>query len=149
MSRLSRRQAIALTIGAPLLLRIEPASATPEKMQEAIREWSGGAEIEPGLVTLTLPPLVASGNAVPLKVLVESPMTPEDHVAEIAVFNELNPLPDVIRFHFTPASGRAQAEARIRLSATQRVHAIARMSDGSFRSASVNVVVTAPACVED
>jgi sulfur-oxidizing protein SoxY len=149
MSRLSRRQAIALTIGAPLMLRIGPASAKPEDMQAAIREWSGGAEIEPGLVTLTVPPLVASGNAVPIKVLVESPMTPDDHVAEIAVFNELNPLPDVVRFHFTPASGRAQAETRVRLSATQRVHAIARMSDGRFMSASANVVVTAPACVED
>jgi len=148
MSLLSRRQAIALTIGAPLALRILPASATPETMREAIDNWSGGANIKPGPVTLTLPPLVASGNAVPLKVLVESPMTADDHVAEIAIFNERNPLPDVARFHFTPASGRAQAETRIRLSDTQHVHAIARLSNGAFISASANVVVTAPACVE-
>ncbi|MEP9398601.1 thiosulfate oxidation carrier protein SoxY [Mesorhizobium sp. KR2-14] len=149
MSRLSRRQALALTIGAPLMVRLMPASATPGAMQAAIASWSKGAAIEPGLVTLTLPLLVASGNAVPLKVTVDSPMTPEDHVAEIAIFNERNPLPDVIRFHFTPASGRAQAETRIRLSDTQKVHAIARLSDGTFRSAAVNVVVTAPACVEN
>lgn len=149
MSRLSRRQAIALTFGAPLMLRLAHAHATPVTMQVAIDEWSGNAKVEPGLVALQMPLLVASGNAVPLKVLVESPMTPEDYVEEIAIFNERNPLPDVVRFHFTPASGRAQAETRIRMSDTQHIHAIARLSNGSFRSASVNVVVTAPACVEN
>lgn len=144
----TRRNMIALTLAAPLALRMQPARATPEAMQSAITGWSGGASITEGRVTLEIPMLVANGNAVPLKVSAESPMTEEDYVAEIAVFNEANPLPDIVRFHFTPRSGRASAETRIRLSGTQYVHAIARMNDGTYWSAATNVIVTAPACAE-
>lgn len=144
----TRRAAMALALAGPLALRLSPASATPETMQAALDAFTGGAPVAEGRVTLNIPLLVENGNAVPLKVSVESPMTEEDFVEEIAIFNELNPLPDVIRFHFTPRSGRAAAETRIRLSGSQNVHAIARMSDGSLWSAVTDVIVTAPACAE-
>jgi sulfur-oxidizing protein SoxY len=83
-----------------------------------------------------------------MTVAVESPMTPEDHVAEIAVFNELNPLPDVVRFRLTPASGLATVQTRIRLAGSQTIVAIARMSDGSLWRTATAVIVTAPACAE-
>lgn len=144
----TRRAAIALVIAAPLALRLSPAAATPETMHAAIDAFTGGTAPTPGRVTLEVPLLVENGNAVPLKVSVDSPMTAEDFVEEVAIFNERNPLPDVIRFRFTPLSGRAAAETRIRLSGTQNVHAVARMSDGSFWSATADVIVTAPACAE-
>lgn len=92
--------------------------------------------------------LVANGNAVPLKVSATSPMTEEDYVAEIVVFNAANPLPDIVRLHFTPRSGQAFAKTRIRPSGTQYAHAIARLSDGTYWSAATNVTVTAPACAK-
>ncbi len=144
----TRRRALALTAAAPLILRLRPAGATPEAMQAAIDAFTGGAELVEGGVTLKVPLLVENGNAVPLTVAVESPMTEEDHVPEIAIFNEANPLPEVVVFHFTPWSGRAEAQTRIRLSASQNVHAVARMSDGSYRRAVTDVIVTAPACAE-
>lgn len=145
---MKRRALIGYGLAAPLMLRLAPAHATPETMQAAIDDFTGGAPVTEGRVTLEIPLLVENGNAVPLTVSAESPMTEDDHVVTIAIFNEINPLPDTVRFHFTPRSGEAWAQTRIRLNGTQFVHAVARMSDGSFWTAKTNVIVTAPACRE-
>ena len=145
---LTRRDALTLGLVLPIALQIRPALATPETMRTAIEGFTGGAEVTTGGVELKIPALVENGNSVPLTVRAESPMTPEDHIEEIAIFNEINPLPDTVRFRFTPRSGRAEAQTRIRLNGSQHVTAIARRSDGTFHSAEVNVIVTAPACRE-
>ncbi|NDV00685.1 SoxY-related AACIE arm protein [Pseudoroseicyclus tamaricis] len=144
----TRRAFLAGSLATPLILRMEPAFATPEEMQNAIDAFTGGAEVTEGRVELDIPMLVENGNTVPLRVAVDSPMTDDDYVEAVAIFNEINPLPDTVRFFFTPLSGRAEAQTRIRLNGTQHVHAVARLSDGSFWSAQTNVVVTAPACRE-
>lgn len=145
---LSRRATLALGLGAPLLILARPAAATLETMTAAVAEFTGGAPVSEGRITLDIPLLVENGNAIPMTVSVDSPMTAEDHVQEIAVYNERNPLPEIVRFRLTPAMGRASAQTRIRLGDTQKVHAYARMSDGSLWTAAVNVIVTAPACIE-
>ncbi len=147
---LSRRDALALGLATPLMLALRPAptTASPETMNAAIAAFTGGAAPTEGRVLLDIPVLVENGNSVPMTVAVDSPMTPEDHVAEIAVFNERNPLPEVVHFRLTPALGRARLQTRIRLGDTQKITAIARMSDGSFWSAAMTVIVTAPACLE-
>ena len=43
-----------------------------------------------------VPPLVENGNTVPMTVNVFSPMTSEDYVKSIHVFNEKNPQPNVV-----------------------------------------------------
>ena len=145
---LSRRTALALGLGAPLALAFGPARATPATMQAAIDGFTGGAAPQEGRVTLDIPLLVENGNSIPMTVSVDSPMTEEDHVAEIAVFNEKNPLPDIVRARMTPKAGVARLQTRIRLGDTQKIMAIARMSDGSLWSAAMTVIVTAPACIE-
>lgn len=145
----TRREALALGLGGPLLLALAPAArATPETMRAAIEAFTGGAPVTEGRVTLDIPLLVENGNSVPMTVSVESPMTAEDHVEEVAVFNEKNPLPDVVRYRFTPACGLAAAQTRIRLSDSQTARAVARMRDGSHWGAATRVIVTAPACAE-
>ena len=144
----TRRHVLRMGLVAPLALQFAPAAATPETMQTAIDAFTGGGDITTGRVTLKIPLLVENGNSVPLEVTAESPMLPEDHVAQIAIFNEINPIPEVVVFQFTPRSGRATAQTRIRLNGTQHVHAVARMSDGSYWGASTHVIVTAPACRE-
>jgi sulfur-oxidizing protein SoxY len=122
--------------------------ATPPELREAIRKLTGDAPVRRGRVKLELPPLVDNGNTVPLSVSVESPMTEADHVTSIHVFTEKNPLPNVVSVHLGPHSGRAAVTTRMRLADSQTVTAIARMSDGSFWSDSVEVVVTLSACLE-
>ena len=118
-------------------------------MQEAIGKVVGSARVNPGKVKLELPPLSENGNAVPLAVRVESPMTEADHVKAIHVFTEKNPQPDVVSFHLGPRAGRASVATRIRLADTQTVVAISELSDGSFWSDRADVVVTLAACLEE
>ncbi|MGH8033526.1 MAG: SoxY-related AACIE arm protein [Luteimonas sp.] len=138
----------AALAGASLMVRSEPAHAPPKTMQAAIDRVIGSAKVNQGRIKIVLPPLSENGNAVPLTLSVDSPMTAADHVKAIHVFTEKNPQPDVASFHLGPRAGRAHVATRIRLAATQTVVAICELSDGSFWSASANVVVTLAACVE-
>ena len=144
--RTTRRQFLIASAGIAL---VSPASATPAMLEEAIRGVVGEGMLGKGRVTLDVPPLVENGNAVPLTVTVDSPMTVADHVRAIHVFNEKNPQPHVISVTLGPRAGRAQLSTRIKLADAQRVVAIAEMSDGRFWSGEANVVVTIAACVED
>ena len=108
----------------------------------------GNAKVNKGKVTLELPQLVENGNTVSMTVKVDSPMTQTDYVKAIHVFTEKNPQPNVVGFHLGPRAGRALISTRIRLADSQTVTAIAEMSDGSFWSHSVDVIVTLAACTE-
>jgi sulfur-oxidizing protein SoxY len=126
---------------------VRPAAATPTAA--AIDEIVGDAPVHQGKVKLEVPPLVENGNAVPLTVSVDSPMTEREHVKSIHVFNEKNPQPNVASFYLGPRAGRAQVSTRIRLADSQKVIAIAQLGDDSFWSDSVDVVVTLAACLEN
>jgi sulfur-oxidizing protein SoxY len=117
-------------------------------MKAAIRNVVGEAQVNKGKVKIDVPALVDNGNTVPVMVEVDSPMTAQDHVKAIHVFNEMNPLPNVINAYLGPRAGHAKFSTRFRLADTQTVVAIAEMSDGSFWSASADVVVTLAACLE-
>src|SRR5262245_24559766 len=133
--------AAALAGGVRLVAGARPAQAAPADMQEAVRKIVGVAQVRQGRVKLDVPPLIDNGNAVPLAVVVESPMTPANHVKAIHVFAERNPLPNILSAYFNPRSGRARVATRVRLADTGTVLAIAQMSDGSFWSGSADVVV--------
>jgi len=145
---LDRRRFLA-GVAIVTVLPFAPARATPDAMAASIKQVVGDVAIREGRVTLDLPPLVENGNAVPLTVSVESPMTEADHVKAIHVFNEKNPQPNVGNFYLGPHAGRAQISTRIRLADSQKIVAIARLSDDSFWSTSVDVVVTLAACTEE
>jgi sulfur-oxidizing protein SoxY len=65
------------------------------------------------------------------------------------VFNEKNPQPNIGNFYLGPRGGRGQISTRIRLADSQKIVAIAQLSDGSFWSTSVDVIVTLAACTEE
>jgi len=140
--------ALAGATGIGLSLATAPTSATPASMRAAIRRVVGEASVKKGKLKIDLPPLIENGNAVSLTVAVESPMTVEDHVKAIHVFTEKNPQPNVISVQLGPRAGRATFSSRIRLADSQKVIAIAQMSDGSFWSDEIEVIVTLAACLE-
>lgn len=133
-----------------LLLQARPAAAVSatDTLETVKRQWAAGKPVTEGRLLFDIAPLVENGNAVPVRVSFDSPMTAADHVQEIVIFNERNPQRDVVRFAFSPASGRAQADTRIRLATSQQLVALARLSDGSQWSCHVDVIVTLAACVE-
>ena len=92
--------------------------------------------------------MVDNGNVVPMTVSVDSPMTAANHVTAIAVFNEKNPQREVVKFTLGPRCGKANVSTRIRLATTQKLVAVAQMSDGTFWSHTVDVIVTLAACIE-
>src|ERR1700675_4887193 len=139
----------AAVLGAVPVVTLRPAEATPAMLAAAIRNVVGAAVVRTGKVKLDVPPLVENGNTVPMTVSVASPMTPDDHVKSIHVFNEKNPQPNIGNFYLGPHAGRAQISTRIRLADSQKIVAIARLSDDSFWSTSVDVVVTLAACTEE
>jgi sulfur-oxidizing protein SoxY len=150
----SRRQFLGLAGGAAVLgavpvLTVRPAEATPAMLAAAIRNVVGAAVVRTGKVKLEMPPLVENGNTVPMTVSVASAMTPVDYVKSIHVFNEKNPQPNIGNFYLGPRAGRAQVSTRIRLADSQKIVAIARLSDDTFWSASVDVIVTLAACTEE
>ena len=126
-----------------------PTQASAAATLEAMHKVAGTAPVNKGKVTLDLPALVENGNGVPLAVSVDSPMTEANYVKAIHVFTEKNPLPNVVSFHLGPRAGRASVATRVRLADTQTVVAICELSDGSFWSGSVDVVVTLAACLEE
>ena len=154
LPRSTRRQFLRLTgaaavVGAVPLVTLRPAEATPAMLTSAINQVTQGASVKTGKVKLDLPPLVENGNTVPMTVSVDNPMTPENHVKSIHVFNEKNPQPNVGNFYLGQDAGRAQVSTRIRLADSQKITAIAKLSDGSFWSASVDIIVTLAACTEE
>jgi len=144
--RLARSAAVASAVP---IVTLRPLEATPAMLNAAIRNLVGEAPVHTGKVKLDIPPLVENGNTVPMTVSVASPMTAEDHVKSIHVFNEKNPQPNVGNYYIGPHAGRAQISTRIRLADSQKVVAIAQLSDGSFWSATADVVVTLAACTDE
>ncbi len=149
MLRITRREALIFGGATAAAGALPAAASTPGQMETAIRRVVGEAEIRKGKVTLDLPPLVENGNTVPMTVTVNSAMTKTDYVKAIHVFNEKNPQANVISAQLGPRAGKAVVTTRIRLAGTQKLTAIAEMSDGSYWSDTQEVIVTLAACLED
>lgn len=146
-SAIDRRRAV-LAVSVLPLWPAASARATPQALEAAMQAFTGGAPVRDGRVAIEIAELIENGNTVPVALTVDSPMTAADHVQRLALFTERNPQPEVAVFHLSPASGRARVATRMRLATSQRVVALARLSDGSCWRHQVEVVVTLAACVE-
>ena len=149
-SKKARRRFMAGAAGLlvlPLLPR--PASAQLSVLDPNVLAFARGAEVRRGRVRLTLPSLADNGNSVPLRVVVDSPMSEADHVKAIALISSRNPEPNIARFTLGPRAGRADISTRVRLAGSQRVMAVAECSDGSFWMDSSEIVLTISACVDE
>ena len=146
MIGLSRRQVLAGGAGALAVAGLGVAPAQANNAQDQIKAFTGGKQAAEAKVKLDLPEIAENGNTVPMTVTVESPMTDQSHVTEVLVLADGNPNAGVATFHFSPASGVAEANTRIRLATTQNIIAVAKMNDGSFVMASKQVKVTIGGC---
>lgn len=153
-SACSRRAWVAGS-GALLLVCAMPARAASAPdlrdspaLRGALERFAQGAAVREGRVQVEVPEMVENGNAVPVTVTVDSPMSAADHVVAIALFTGRNPSPEVAEFRLGPRAGRARVATRIRLATSQKVVAAARLSDGSVWTRTTDVLVTLAACVE-
>ncbi len=147
---LTRRAVVAgMGAGFATALLPVPLAAAPEDMRRAIRDLLGPTPPLPGRLTLKIPIISETGNAVRLRLRAESPMTEADHVTRMHVFSEGNPLPHIVTFHLGPRAGKAEVETRIRIAQDQTVVAVAEMSDGSRWSDAGHIIVALGACTDD
>lgn len=154
---MKRRRFLGATGGAlaaSLLPEAALAQAPPAFAQSAdsmalVKSVTRGREARAGRVKLELPVLADNGNSVPMKVSVESPMTEADHVKTIRLLSERNPEREMATFHLGPHTGAAEITSRVRLAGSQRVVALAEMSDGSYWMGTADVTVTLSACVDE
>ena len=136
---LSRRDFV---VGASCGVAVVTVFAVPAQaslVNETISKFTGGAEIVPGGIMLDTPEIAENGNTVPIDVSAPG-------AASIMLLAAGNPVPAVATFNFGPLSGSRSGNTRIRLIKTQEVMAIAKMDDGSFRSAQATVKVTIGGC---
>jgi sulfur-oxidizing protein SoxY len=149
MTSLSRRQVFGIGAGAFATITwgaaFSPAYAANDSA-DLIKAFTGGKQPTEGKVKLDLPEIAENGNTVPMTVSVESPMTAQSYVAEVLVVGDGNPRAGMATFHFSPLSGVAEANTRIRLAATQNITAIAKMNDGSLFMGVKQVKVTIGGC---
>jgi sulfur-oxidizing protein SoxY len=147
---LHRRRVLTIAIGAAAAAASSaepgPAFAAKNDADDLIRKFTGGKTAAEGRVRLDLPEIAENGNTVPMTVSVDSPMTEQSYVSDVLVVAEGNPRGGVATFHFSPASGVAEVNTRIRLAETQNVIAIAKMNDGTVFKASKQVKVTIGGC---
>lgn len=146
--KLPRRGFIAYLLAFCASPMLPARAADADAVEAMVLKVTGGAPVQSGRVKLDLPLLADNGNSVSLKVSVESPMTAASYVKSIHIYAARNPRPNVANFYLGPRAGRAQISTRVRLGGSQRVLAIAALSDGSFWSATADVVVTLSACYD-
>ena len=142
---LPRRALLASGLAAAAALRPGGAEATPAEARALLQSLAPGAARE-GRVSLRVEAIADNGAQVPLVVAVDSPMTEADHVRALHLVADGNPAPGVASFAFTPRAGRCEVSLRLRLARSQRIFALAEMSDGSLWTASREVTVTTGGC---
>jgi sulfur-oxidizing protein SoxY len=147
-----RRRGFLASVGACaalVSLRRADAQVPIENGMSCLRrDITQGAAVREGRMTLQVPRLADNGASVPLKVTVQSPMSAGDRVRSIWLLSPRNPRPLMATFHFGDEAPRAEVSTRVRLNGTQRVLAIAQLSDGTFCSATAEVEVTESACLD-
>jgi sulfur-oxidizing protein SoxY len=145
---LDRRQVLITSLGAAAaayVIGAGPAQAANDSA-DLLNKFTGGKTPAEGKVKIDMPEIAENGNTVPMTITVDSPMTEQSYVKDVLVVADGNPRGGVVTFHFSPASGVAEANTRIRLARSQKIIAVARMNDGSLFTASKDVKVTIGGC---
>jgi len=123
-------------------------SAQHVPIDDLLQPYVGKQRVFKGRVQLDMARLADNGFNVPLKVSVESPMTPQDYVSRLLLLSNRNPRPLIAAFAFGPASDRVAIATRVRLGGSQTVYALAQMSDGAWWLDTAEVEVTESACLD-
>lgn len=138
MSTQTRR---AGAVGSLLMALALCAAVTHATTVEEDMAWTGGLRnayfqdreiLTDDLITLEAPRRAENAALVPVSIKANIPQTEARHIRTIWLFVDRNPGPLVGKFHFNPASGRADLGLRVRVDAYSPVRAIAETNDGEL-----------------
>lgn len=143
------RRRLLQSTAALALTHALPSVAAPELPDiPRLAELLAGRSPRWERLRLELPALADNGQAVPLKLAMPGPFAPGPTVRAIHLFSEKNPVPDMAVFEFPVPVDKIEIDARVRLAGTQKIVAVAVMSDGVLYAAAADVVVTLAACLD-
>lgn len=108
------------------------ASAVWQKVRASLFENRVINAATPEQLTLEAPARAINAAVVPIAIRPGTLVTPERHVRRLYLVIDANPSPISAIFQFTPDSGRADIETRVRVDEYSHVRAIAEMSDGQL-----------------
>jgi sulfur-oxidizing protein SoxY len=149
-ARLHTRRRLLQSASALALITCVPARAADGGLP-AIPELTtflAGRAPRRERVRLELPRIADNGLSVPLRIAVSGPFAPGPFVRRIALFSEINPVPEMAVFEFPQPLERIEIDARVRLAGTQQVVAVAELTDGTLLAAAMEVVVTLGGCMD-
>jgi sulfur-oxidizing protein SoxY len=145
---MKRRRFVALALLALPGRALAQANAHVSTTDPLVYSLTRGTTVRAGRVKLEMPRIAESGHSVAMTVRVDSPMTATEHVRAVHLIAEKNPVRDMASFYLGAHSGRAEIGSRVRLNGSQRVVAIAELSDGTFWSDAADIEVREAACTD-
>ena len=149
---MSRRRLLqsagAWALASPLLAGAPAAVAQEMPAIPALTSFLAGRSPRWERLRLELPALADNGQAVPMRLTMAGPFAPGPALKAIHLYSEVNPVPEMAVFEFPSPPPKVEIDSRIRLAGSQRVVAVALMSDGALFAAVAEVVVTIAACLD-
>lgn len=137
-----RRRTLIQALPPTLLGATLPALAANTRDADQADRWASVqktvfanrpiSEDTSGLIELDTPPRAFDAAVVPVAIRVGMAQTPERYVKKLWLVVDGNPSPVGAIFAFTPESGRADIETRIRIEEYTHVRAVVETSDGKL-----------------
>jgi sulfur-oxidizing protein SoxY len=108
------------------------ASPVWQKVQASLFEGRAVLPAPAGLLALEVPTRATDAALVPIAIRTRLPAGDTRHVSRVYLLIDANPSPISAIFQFSPRSGRADVETRVRVDDYSFVRAIAETSDGQL-----------------
>jgi sulfur-oxidizing protein SoxY len=149
---MSRRRLLqsagAWAFASPLLAAASAAVAQQMPAIPALTSFLAGRSPRWERLRIELPALADNGQAVPMRLTMVGPFAPGSALKSIHLYSEVNPVPEMAVFEFPSPPPKVEIDSRVRLAGSQRVVAVAVMSDDALFAAAADVVVTIAACLD-
>ncbi|MBF0456123.1 MAG: thiosulfate oxidation carrier protein SoxY [Magnetococcales bacterium] len=133
-------------VAAGTTLTSAPRQASASAIDALVAERLGAGDVAYEKVLIDTPPSAENGALVRIPVSVDHPMESDNYIQSIAIFVDNNPKPFVGQFDFTPESGRAAVECRIKMAKTSQVRAIAKTNAGKLYGFKQEIQVAEGGC---
>ncbi|MBF0212052.1 MAG: thiosulfate oxidation carrier protein SoxY [Magnetococcales bacterium] len=133
-------------VGMPTLAQAADAPAAAVNIDEIIAKDLGAGKVTLEKVKIDTPPKAENGALVRMPISVDHPMDADNYIASLTIYVDENPKPMVAMFEFSPASGKAEVEMRIKMAKASQVRAIAKTNKGALYGAIMKLEVAEGGC---
>ena len=129
---------VALGLAGPALAqqKSDPdrpeANATWQQMRTTLFQDRAITTPADAVLSLEAPERAQDAAIVPISIRTHVEQRPDRYIERVYLMIDNNPSPMGATFHFTPTSGRADIETRVRIDAYTHVRAIAEMNTGEL-----------------